>query len=157
MVKLIQKFYEDFHHLDAESMATAYHKDIIFFDPAFGTLHGQRASNMWRMLCASQKGKTFEVTLKDVLCNDNLATAKWEARYIFSKTGRPVHNIISASFKIEEGIIIEHHDHFSLHKWASQAMGTKGKLLGWTPVFKYQLQKQTNLMLDKFEASRSGS
>ena len=153
MVSLIQKFYEDFNDLNAEAMVSAYDSNVIFSDPAFGVLKGERASNMWRMLCASQKDKPFKVELTEVLCDNDTVTAKWEAQYLFSKTGNPVHNRITANIRIKDNKIVEHHDSFSLHRWATQALGTKGKLIGWTPFFKSQLQKQTNQMLDRFEES----
>ena len=55
MNELITKFYESFTNLDAEGMASCYHPEIVFEDPAFGKLEGSRAANMWRMLCESQQ------------------------------------------------------------------------------------------------------
>ena len=56
----------------------------MFTDPAFGTLKGKHAKNMWRMLCGSQKGKDFTVTFSDVSANENTGKANWEAIYNFS-------------------------------------------------------------------------
>ena len=151
MNKLIEKFYSAFTNLDAETMADCYHPDVVFEDPAFGTLQGERVKNMWRMLCSSQKGKDFIVTFSEVKANENSGSAKWEAIYNFSKTGRKVHNKISAKFEFKDGLIIRHKDNFNLHKWATQAIGFKGKLLGSTGFFRKKLQKQTNSLLDKFE------
>ncbi|RZN79412.1 MAG: nuclear transport factor 2 family protein [Winogradskyella sp.] len=152
MEKIVTTFYAAFANLDAEAMANCYHEDIVFEDPGFGTLHGEHASNMWRMLCASQKGKDFKVTFSNIETNKNTGSAKWEAKYNFSKTGRKVHNKISAEFQFKDGLIIKHVDTFNLHKWASQAFGFKGKLIGGTSFFKKKLQKQTNSLLDRFEA-----
>lgn len=152
MEELITKFYTAFKNLDAETMVSYYHDDIVFEDPAFGVLKGEHAKNMWLMLLASQKGKDFKVTFSDVKANKNSGTALWEAKYVFSKTGRHVHNKVSAYFEFKDGLIIKHTDTFNLHKWASQAIGLKGKLLGGTNFFKRELQKQTNSLLDKFEA-----
>jgi ketosteroid isomerase-like protein len=151
MNKLIEKFYSAFTNLDAETMADCYHPDVVFEDPAFGTLQGERAKNMWRMLCSSQKGKNFIVTFSEIKTSKNNGSAKWEAIYNFSKTGRKVHNKISAKFEFKDGLIIRHKDNFNLHKWAAQALGFKGKLLGSTGFFRKKLQKQTNSLLDKFE------
>lgn len=150
MSKIITKFYDAFHQLDADTMISLYGNAISFEDPAFGKLQGERAKRMWQMLCASQKGKPFKIDYHDVTETEHAGSAVWEAHYTFSKTGRPVHNIITANFRLKDGKIIEHVDDFSLHKWASQAMGFKGKLLGGTAFFKRQLQKQTNAMLDTF-------
>ena len=102
MDKLIEKFYNAFTNLDAESMADCYHPDVVFEDPAFGTLQGERAKNMWRMLCSSQKGKNFVVTFSEIKTNKNNGSVKWEAIYNFSKTGRKVHNKISAKFEFKD-------------------------------------------------------
>ncbi len=153
MNELINKFYTAFSNLDAETMASCYHKEIVFHDPAFGQLKGNKAGNMWRMLCASQKDKNMKVTYSNVEANDLTGKAHWEAHYIFSKTGRKVHNLIDAQFEFKDGLIIKHTDHFNLHRWASQAMGLKGMLLGGTGFFQNKLQGQTNRLLDKFESS----
>jgi len=154
MKPLITKFYTAFANLDAETMVQCYHKDIIFTDPAFGNLEGERAKNMWRMLCQSQKGKGFEVLFYDVNGTETKGEAKWEAKYSFSKTGRTVHNIISAQFEFKDGLIIKHMDTFNLHKWAIQALGIKGRIIGRTKYFRTKLQSQTNHLLSKFESKQ---
>jgi hypothetical protein len=74
---------------------------------------------------------------------------------IFSRTGRKVHNKISASFVIEDGLILEHIDEFNLYNWSKQAMGIKGYLLGKTSFFRNKLQQKTNLLLNEFEEKLS--
>ncbi|OUS00024.1 limonene-1,2-epoxide hydrolase [Flavobacteriales bacterium 33_180_T64] len=149
---LIEKFYIAFNQLDAETMASCYHEDIIFEDPAFGVLTGKHAGNMWRMLCESQKGKDFKTTYSEVNTNEFVGSAKWEAFYTFSKTGRKVHNKIQAHFEFKDGKIIKHTDTFNLHAWSKQAIGFKGLLLGGTGFFKKKLNQQTNYLLSKFES-----
>ncbi len=153
MESIIEKFYFAFQNLDAEEMVSYYHEEVIFEDPAFGKLRGDHARNMWRMLCKSQKGKDFKVTYDKVSIQDNNGKAHWEANYIFSQTGRKIHNKIDAEFTLKDGKIIKHTDHFNLHQWATQALGFKGWLIGWTPFFKNKLQSQTNRLLTKFETS----
>lgn len=153
MKELIDKFYTAFANLDAETMASCYHPDIVFNDPAFRDLKGNRAGNMWRMLCASQKDKDMVVTYSQVVADDKKGSAHWEAHYEFSKTGRKVHNIIEAKFEFKDGLIIKHTDHFNLRKWASQAIGLKGALLGGTSFFQKKLNAQTSRLLEKFESN----
>lgn len=152
MKNVVENFYKAFSELNEEKMVACYHNDIEFTDPAFGTLHGERAKNMWRMLVQSQKNKDFIVTYSNVSANNHSGSAKWEAQYTFSKTGRKVHNIISANFSFKDGLIIAHTDTFNLHKWSKQALGFKGYLLGGTHFFKRKLRQQTNALLDKFES-----
>ena len=149
--QIIQNFYTAFANKDAKTMVSLYHNDIVFKDPAFGVLKGEKAKNMWRMLCAAQKGKEFIVTCTNIQCDENVGSANWEAIYNFSKTGRKVHNKIKAEFEFKDGKIIKHTDTFDLHKWAKQAMGFKGFLLGGTSFFKKKLNAQTNKLLSSFE------
>lgn len=152
MDELIKTFYTAFNHLDADTMVSCYHEDIVFEDPAFGVLEGTRAGNMWRMLCEAQKKETdFKVIFSNVKIDGNYGSANWEAFYTFSKTRRKVHNKISAEFEFKDGKIIKHTDHFNLHKWAKQALGLKGFILGGTGYFKTKLRHQTNTLLDRFE------
>jgi len=152
MKELLETFYSAFKNQDAESMVACYHDDIVFEDPAFGILKGERAKNMWRMLIASQKGKEFKVDYSDIQSGVDMGSAKWEAHYDFSKTGRPVHNKITANFEFKDGKIIKHTDDFNLHKWSKQALGIKGLLLGGTSFFKKKLHQHTNDLLTKFES-----
>lgn len=150
MQDLIKKFYQAFTDLDPETMVSCYHDDIVFEDPAFGVLKGEKAKNMWRMLCDSQKGKNFIVESSNITADK----AHWEAHYVFSQTGKKVHNIIDAKFEFKDGKIIKHTDDFNLHKWARQALGFKGMLLGGTGFFKKKLNAQTNHLLSKFEKNK---
>ncbi|EDP70030.1 hypothetical protein FBALC1_10872 [Flavobacteriales bacterium ALC-1] len=150
METLITKFYNAFNNLDAETMLSCYHDDIVFEDPAFGVLKGNSAKAMWQMLCASQKGKDFKVISSKIEANATEGSAHWEAFYSFSKTGRKVHNKIDAQFEFKDGLIIKHTDDFNLHKWAKQAMGIKGLLFGGMGFFKKKMHKQTNYLLEKY-------
>lgn len=151
MKKLIETFYTGLSNRDAETMILCYHDDVVFEDPGFGKLKGDRAKNMWCMLC--KKARNFKVEFSQIEANDQNGSAHWEAWYTFSKTGRSVHNKIDAQFEFKDGKIIKHTDDFNLHRWASQAIGWKGTLLGGTGFFKKKLILQTNKMLDKFMAS----
>ncbi len=150
MKTIIDTFYKAFTNLDANTMVSCYHDDIIFEDPAFGILKGERAKAMWQMLCQSQKGKDFKVVVSDIKGNAINGSAHWEAYYTFSKTGRKVHNKIDAEFVFKEGLIIKHTDKFNLHNWAKQAMGLKGLMVGGTGYFSNKLKSQTNYLLSKY-------
>jgi len=137
----IEKFYSAFQKLDVETMVSLYHDDIEFTDPGFGTLKGDDAKNMWRMICSRAKG--FSLAYSQVTEN----SVHWDTTYIFSTTGRTVHNSIDATFEFKDGKISKHTDVFNLHKWATQALGFKGRLLGGTNFFKKKLHKQTTSFL----------
>ncbi|NNE31005.1 MAG: nuclear transport factor 2 family protein [Winogradskyella sp.] len=150
MKELIKRFYNAFDQLDANTMVACYHKDVVFEDPAFGVLEGDRARAMWQMLCENQKDKDFKVNVYNIKVSDTEGTAQWEAFYIFSKTGKKIHNKINATFEFKDGLIIKHTDKFSLHKWATQAFGVTGFIMGKTHFFKSKLNHQTNHLVDKY-------
>lgn len=149
MDESIQKFYQAFAKKDAESMVSCYHENVIFEDPAFGQLHGKDAGDMWRMLC--KNAADLEISHSGITADIEKGLAKWEAHYTFNKTGRKVHNIVVAKFRFKDGKIIDHRDSFNLHKWAKQAMGFQGWLLGGTNFFKQKLNQTTQGMLRKFQ------
>ena len=155
MQDLIKRFYTSFQNTDAAGMNACYHDEIEFWDPGFGTLKGEDVKAMWAMLC--QNATDLKLEFSDITVNGDSGTAHWEAWYTFSRTGRKVHNIIDAEFEFKDGKIIKHTDHFNLHKWARQALGLQGLLLGGTSFFQKKLHQQTRKMLDKFKAKNSSS
>ncbi len=150
MTNILETFYTALQNCDGPTMANCYHDDVIFEDPAFGILSGERAKAMWLMLCKTQNGNNFKVDFSNIEMTENKGSAHWEAQYIFSKTGRQVHNKINASFEFKDGLIIKHYDEFNLHLWAKQALGVKGIFFGGMTFFKNKLQSQTNRLLDQF-------
>jgi ketosteroid isomerase-like protein len=148
---LITEFYTAFANHDYNRMAACYHEEIEFSDPAFGTLKGDQAKTMWKMLLERSGGK-LKVVFRDVTPN----SAHWEAFYVFSKTGRNIHNKIDARFEFKDGKIYRHHDHFDLWAWSRQALGLSGLLLGHTSFFRNKLQAQTRkLLADYMQRSAS--
>lgn len=129
--QLIESFYQAFQKRDYRAMGECYHHNVVFNDPVFANLVGWQARAMWRMLC--ERGKDLELTYSDVESTGSTGSARWEARYTFSATGRPVHNRVSAHFEFADGKIKRHTDSFDLRAWMGMAMGAKGKLLGWLP------------------------
>ena len=156
-MNIIETFYTAFAAKDPDAMTACYHKDIHFEDPAFGVLKGEKAGQMWHMLCNSQKGKEFHISFSNITCQEDKGTAHWEAQYEFSATGRKVHNKIKASFEFKEGKISKHVDSFSLRTWASQAMGFKGFLIGGTRFFKKKLQEKTKHSLETYMSKQKES
>jgi ketosteroid isomerase-like protein len=150
--ELIETFYAAFQRRDAEAMVACYAPDVWFSDPVFHDLRGPRAGAMWRMLTA--RASSLEVTFRDVRANDHVGSAHWEARYVFSATGRSVHNVIDARFELRDGKITRHADTFDLWRWAGMALGAKGKLLGWAPPIKNAIHKTAMRGLEAFEAKQ---
>lgn len=147
---IADKFYKSFAKRDIDGMLSCYHDNITFQDPAFGKLEGGHAHNMWRMLL-SQSDAGLKITHTPPTIKDNVVITRWEANYKFSKTGRPVHNIITANMIIKDGKIIDHKDEFDIWKWSRMALGTTGLLLGFTPLVKNKIRSQALKALHRFE------
>jgi hypothetical protein len=131
-------------------MASCYAANARFEDPAFGELRGAEIGAMWAMLC--EKAKDFRLEYADMDANDAQGHARWEAHYTFSATGRSVHNRISARFRFEDGLIVDHQDRFDLWRWSAQALGPVGLLLGWSPLVKGKVRKQALAGLNAWRA-----
>lgn len=131
--ELIERFYAAFARRDGDGMAACYAPDVRFSDPVFGELRGTEAGDMWRMLTG--RAQDLTVTLAEHEAGDERGSAHWLADYTF-RTGRKVHNDIHAELRFRDGLIAEHDDRFSFHRWASQALGPVGLLLGWTPMLR---------------------
>ncbi len=152
---IITKFYSAFQQLDYKTMNSCYSNDIVFNDPAFGILRGDEAKAMWEMLC--RNAKDFSLTYSNIqLLDEEYATCNWVATYTFSKTGRKVVNYIKAHMMLKDGKIIEHSDAFKLSKWAAQALGIKGALLGWTGFMKRKIQLNARKNLIAFIEKKGG-
>jgi ketosteroid isomerase-like protein len=150
---LIDSFYQAFARRDHADMARCYAPDARFSDPAFGELHGDEVTAMWRMLC--ERGEDLEIHVRDVEASGDRGSAHWDADYTFSTTGRKVHNEIDASFRFRDGLIGEHDDSFSLWRWSRQALGPIGLVLGWSPIVRSKVNGQARENLRAFMAGEA--
>ena len=136
--QLIERFYQSFQRRDYRGMAACYHPEATFKDEVFDLKNGREVAAMWHMLCES--GKDLRIDFKEVEAGEQSGRAHWEAHYTFSRTGRRVHNVIEARFEFQEGKIIRHTDRFPFWRWAQQAFGLTGWLLGWTPFLRNKVR-----------------
>lgn len=144
---IAKSFYEAFNRRDAATMNAHYAEKVSFSDPVFPGLDGRETRAMWDMLTKS--AKDFSVEHKVVAASDTHADVEWTARYLFSKTGRPVVNRVRTRMAIANGKIVEQKDDFDFSSWAKQAFGVVGALIGWTPFFQKKVQATARQGLDK--------
>jgi ketosteroid isomerase-like protein len=151
--EVVNRFYEAFARRDAADMAACYHPDATFEDPAFGPLDREAACAMWAMLL----GRSADLAISHQLLDESgsVVTARWEARYTFVRTGRPVLNRVQATFTLEDGLIRAHRDQFGFWGWARQAFGPVGLLVGWTPWFQAKVKAEALRALAAFRAKAS--
>lgn len=147
--QLIETFYQAFGRRDSAVMNACYTEDVVFTDPVFETLRGDDARRMWRMLC--RRAKDLKIEASGIEADDNQGRAHWVASYTFGGTGNYVVNRIDAAFVFRDGKIAQHTDQFDLYRWARQALGLKGVLLGWLPPVQAAVRKQAAEGLSKFK------
>jgi len=65
-------------------------------------------------------------------------------------------NHIKAGFALRDGLIVTHIDTFSFYKWARQALGISGWLLGWLPLLRKKVQATAMGKLNRFMSKPEG-
>lgn len=148
-VALVDRLYRAFAERDGDTMAACYGADAHFSDPVFPDLRGDRVGGMWRMLTTRAEDFRLEVTERSVTAEG--AWVRWTARYTFSQTGRPVVNHVRSELRFgPDGLIAEQRDAFGFHRWARQALGAPGLLLGWLPPLRASVQRKALAGLEEF-------
>lgn len=154
----VERFYAAFKQLDDATMQSCYAVDASFDDPAFSLRGAEQIGAMWHMLCSATraKGKAhWKLEVSDITEQGRRGSAHWEAHYLFSATGRIVHNIIDAEFEFDgAGLITRHRDRFDFWRWSRQALGPPGMLLGWSPWLRKKVRAQAAANLQRSVQSR---
>jgi SnoaL-like domain len=148
----IGRLYAAFARLDAAAMQACYAPDARFDDEAFSLRGREDIGGMWRMLCEAVRTKgSAQWKLEVSAITDH--SAHWEPTYLFSATGRLVHNVIDAEFEFDaDGLITRHRDRFDFWRWSRQALGAPGWLLGWSPFLRAKVRAQAAANLKRFLA-----
>lgn len=120
-------------------MQSSYANIATFSDPVFQYLNTAEVKGIWEMFC--KRGKDMHLTFEILSVDDNQIGAEWIPRYTFSATGKYVVNHINSTFVIADNKIIKHSDNFNFYKWACQAFGVTGVLLGWTSFMQNKIRK----------------
>lgn len=143
----LERFYSSFRRRDHAGMLECYAPDIVFSDPVF-VLKGKRVGAMWQMLC--EAAPDLEIVFREIQADEGRGTARWEARYRFSSTGRNVHNVIEAEFIFRDGAIVHHRDRFDFWRWSRMALGPVGLILGWSPWLQNRVRGIASRNLERF-------
>ncbi len=143
----LRSFYEAFARRDAEAMAERYAPGATFRDPVF-ELVGDDIGDMWRMLI----GRGGDLRIDYEIVDD--AHVRWSADYSFE--GNPVHNEITTEVALDEdGRITRQVDTFDFPRWARQALGWKGKLLGRSAFLHAAVRKASAARLATWQRRRA--
>jgi hypothetical protein len=143
-----ERFYEAFMVRDHYTMGLLYAEHATFSDPVFPLLNAKGARLMWQMLLTRAEDLGVEVNIVE----DTSARARvdWVAYYTFTPTKRPVVNRVHTEMTLAAGKIVRQVDDFSLWRWSKQALGTRGLLLGWTPLVRNRVRAQAEQSLRQF-------
>jgi ketosteroid isomerase-like protein len=155
---VIDRFYGALAAGDGDGAAACYAPDARFSDPVFTDLRGEEPGAMWRMLAKRSSDLRIELlerSASEDADGGGTGSAHWRAYYTFSQTGRKVVNDIRASLRFADGQIVEHRDTFDLYKWARQALGPVGVVLGWTPLMQVGIRRRARASLDEFVAKEA--
>jgi ketosteroid isomerase-like protein len=135
---LLDRLYGAFQQKDGATMAACYHADAEFSDPVFVGLRGAEVGGMWRMLCERAKDFALDYDIRQAAGGRGVVA--WQARYLFSATGRPVVNRIVSTLELDGGLVRRQRDDFDLRRWAVQALGWKGNLVATLPPLRAALR-----------------
>jgi ketosteroid isomerase-like protein len=150
---LLDRYFAAFAARDGAAMGDCYATDATFQDAVF-ELEGADIAAMWRMLCS--RGTDLRISSSNRIAGAQIGSADWEARYAFSATGRPVHNVVHSEFHFRDGRIVSQVDRFDFWRWSRQALGLPGLLLGWTPFLRRKVRSNAEKALRLYlEAERS--
>jgi hypothetical protein len=143
----LRSLYDAFAAHDGEAMAACYAPGAKFEDPVF-TLPDGDVGDMWRMLNERGTAKVEYRVVDD-------AHVEWTADYVFE--GHPVHNEVTSEFEFgPDGLITKQVDTFDFPRWAGQALGLMGKLLGRFGFFHNKVRKMTAARLASWQRRRAG-
>jgi hypothetical protein len=149
--ELVQRFFHCFAGGDYRGMQACLHENIEFSDIGF-ELRGKEVGAMWHMICA----KGTQIMFRNITADDSRGAAHWECHYDFQKDEgdkpHPVHNIIEAQFRFEDGLIRQHQDSCDFERWARQALGLVGVVLGETEYLHKQVRAAARGKIDRFIA-----
>lgn len=156
---IVYSYFDAFKQLDWKTMQNCYTEEAIFLDAVMGGLYGEEIKAMWQMLLSRNKGiaitvKNMEFDGEEVINSAGIAgyycKVHWDAVYTFTPTGKKVHNKIISNIRVENDKIAEQFDQFGFYRWARQAFGLTGALLGWTPFFRKKVMNKARNNLKNY-------
>lgn len=152
----VYHFYKSLNEGNVDAMLSCYHPEIVFEDPIFGELHGERAMHMWRMLLKRPNSK-LRIKVENVHQIRGMVMCLWTAKYEYGKNKRKVYNVVESQFMFKGSKVFEHRDSFHTYMWIKQALGMMGFLFGWSNWYQDLIKKQANRHLDSYIKKQANS
>lgn len=159
----LHRFFTALAVRDTQGMLNCYAHGVQFEDPVFKLSGEREIMGMWALLFGHEgssgehKGKgqrdesnVWTVVFDTVKTRHNHGSVRWEATFRYAPTGRVVHNGVYSQFHFDEdGLILSQRDNFDFWRWARQAYGLVGMMMGWTPLMWDHAREQAEVSLQE--------
>ena len=136
----IVDFYAAFKRLDPAAMRAAYAPGACFSNPLFQLQGTEEIGALWAMVCAAIDRKRVDqwrLEVSEVEATAHCGRARCQPHWRIRASGRVVQGVTDAEFSFDrDGRILSHVERFSFWHWSRQALGLRGALLGWTPLWR---------------------
>lgn len=143
---LIEEFMAAFSERDFMQMQQIYSDDIQYYDPLFGLSSGSEVLRMWKVRYGACESFSMHYSrCRDL--GDGYFTSAYEVSWKSATYKKNVTQKIIAHMKVENGVITEHSDAFSVHDWCAQCFGFFGKLLGWNRFYQNAVKNKISRMM----------
>ncbi len=136
----IVDFYAAFKRLDPAAMQAAYAPEARFSTPLFQLQGAEQIGALWAMLCDAIDRRSLDqwrLEVSEVEATAQRGRARWQPHWRIRASGCVVQGVTDAAFSFDSrGRILSHDECFSFWHWSRQALGLRGVLLGWTPLWR---------------------
>ena len=131
----VEYFMDCFKNQNILGMCSVYAPDIIFFDPLADLLKEKEEVKLrWKLFFEDATNCT--ITSENIVDEgDGYFTCKWTASFNYAETGRAVRLHSKSNFKLEDDLITEHSEAFSLHQYCTQVYGAVAYVIGWNSMY----------------------
>lgn len=146
----LERFFTALANRDAQGMAACYAYGARFEDPVFELQGHREIMGRWSLLFdhPAPAADVWTLSFHSLHTLHNRGNARWEPTFVHLPTGRVVHNIVYSQFNFDDdGLITLQRDNFDFWRWARQAYGFLGLMMGWTPLLWDQARTQAHISL----------
>lgn len=112
---VVREFYDAFCRHDPATLERLYAPDVKWRDTIFSFDDRAGTMGMWRIELGSDAKFRYRVLSVD----GDTVKVNWLADYHLF--GRPIHNDVTATLVVKDGLIVSHVDDYDWARWAKQA------------------------------------
>ncbi len=148
-LKTVDSFFEALQKRDFLTMENCYQKSIQYYDPLYGYLKANEVMAMWK-LCYSNL-QDYSMIFNGVQNEgEGYFTVTYEFSFSADTMVKCLFRKIKSHLRVEDGLITEHSNAFSLHELSKQKNGIVGILLGWNRYYQNQMKINARKLLFKW-------